>query len=318
MTNYLNPQPTRLETSTKSPISHVPLNVRFTVDELTDTHTQSASFPQGRGQDPTFESNESPIPSVQLAGPSPPITNPTFMRDPTPDQQNPNMGNMRQVYYAEILPDAYYLWKNFRNSSQREAACCIRAGYLRYLARAGRFPAWASGMMPPPGLVTTVDASLKIVSNHRIQASSSLNLVASFLEDEANAHRTNVDTYSEGILRQYAQYVPPPGSSLNYSYQTELELAGKLVERDNHELNKKLNLESDELKLTPESVLWTKIPNSLRPKSEIQTPISNALVTAENAQYSDVVQINTNRPPNGMNPFSSLTMAEQSRSTQNN
>ena len=54
-------------------------------------------------------------------------------------------------------------------------------------------------MMPPPGLVTTVDASLKIVSHRRTQAISSLNLVASILEDKAIAHKTNADTYRDGL-----------------------------------------------------------------------------------------------------------------------
>ena len=226
----------------------------------------------------------------------------------------PPTGTVKQVYYAEILPDAFDLWKNYRNASQREAACRIRAGYLRHLARTGRFPSWAAGMMPPPGLVTTVDASLKIVAHRKLQAVSSLNLVASILEDKAFAHRTNVDTYKEGLRRQYAQYTPPPGSTISYNYQVALELAGRLVEWESHELNKKLNQESDELKQSPEAILWSGIPNSLRPKNLSNPPTrQNNLPNVNDALYSDVVQLNVNRQPGDLNQVSPLTIAEQAR-----
>ena len=90
------------------------------------------------------------------------------------------------------------------------------------------------------------------------------------------------------------------------------------MDRDNHDLNKKLNQESDELKAAPEIVLWSGIPNSLRPKTQIHQAAGNALSTAENALYSDVIQINTNRHPNSVNPVSPLTIADQTRSANNN
>ena len=310
-----------LITSQKS--TYEPIRINFSIDERTDTHERSAFVPQATRTEPalTFMSSDHTdqrprpldMPNTTFSHSVTPVAQPTFynMLD---DQSTQPPG--RQVFYAEILPDAFDLWKNFRNASQREAACRIRAGYLRHLARAGRFPPWAAGMMPPPGLVTTIDASIKIVSHRKLQAISSLNLVASILEDKASAHKTNVETYREGLKRQYSQYTTPPGSTITYSYQVAVELAGKLVDRQNLDLNKKLNQESDELKAAPDAALWTGIPNSFRPHPNIAS-VPQAMNTADNALYSDIVQVNTTRRPTDVNPVSPLTIMDQARSSAN-
>ena len=105
---------------------------------------------------------------------------------------------------------------------------------------------------------------------------------------------------------------------INYSYQTALEVAQKLVDRESAELNKKLNEEASELKKAPDASLWTGIPSNLRPKPVGTPPFSNAINTAPNALYSDMIQLNTYQNSGDLNHVSPLTTLDQSRSAQQN
>ena len=79
------------------------------MDEHTDTHTRSASFPQAARPTPAFVANEPPtlLPSeTHQTFSETPVTTHSFSRDPTLDPPASNASNLKQVYYAEILPDA--------------------------------------------------------------------------------------------------------------------------------------------------------------------------------------------------------------------
>ena len=259
------------------PMGVSPLTVTFSVNEETDNHTRSAFIPQVvRETTPSFiatdptegtptQNNAAPVNIYETLNHPLPTT--TILGQSTQPENQANA--QKQSYFAEILPDALEVWKSYRNASQREGACRIKAGYMRYLARSGRFPAWTSTMMPPPGMVSTMDASLRVVAHRRQQATSSLNLMASILEDKAINHKTNVDLYREGLRQRYSDYTPYPGSTIDYNYQTALNVAKSLVDRDHADLNKKLNAEAAVLKANPENALWAGIEYKFRPRNLI-------------------------------------------------
>ena len=303
--------PTQSLNNTENPPKRPPpLTVTFTVDENTDTHARATFVPQvPMDQTPSFIANDQPVGTLgsQVHEPRP-MHNPTYNATPTPaatilPEQQP--GNLKQSYYAEILPDALEVWKSYRNASQREGSCRIRAGYMRYLARSGRFPTWTSTMMPPAGMITTMDASLRIVSHRRQQSISTLNLMASILEDKAINHKTSVDLYKEGLKQRYLDYTPYPGSTIDYNYQIALDVAKNLVDRDYAELNQKLNADAAILKQNPENALWTGIEHKFRPRSQT--------VGHPETQYQNATQ-NQQQPTtirgNNLTPVSPLMNAE--------
>ena len=134
------------------------------------------------------------------------------------------------------------------------------------MARARRFPRWVMGLTPPAGMVTTTDTSIKLVNFRRQQAISGLNLIASLLDNKSSAHLTNANTYKAGMRQHYEQHTTPANAPVVYRYQTALDLAQKLLERDSAELNNKLLKESKLLKLAPERALWVGIPTELQPR----------------------------------------------------
>ena len=294
-----------------------PLTVKFTVNEETDVHTRSSFIPQVQTADHAiFVSNDPPEgnrittqahPFTSANQNQPHLVTNNLAHNLTPDIQH---GNLKQGYFAEILPDALEVWKSYRNANQREGACRIRAGYMRYLARAGRFPSWTSTMMPPPGMITTMDASLRIVAHRRQQAISSLNLMASILEDKAINHKTSVDLYKEGLKQRYLDYVPYPGSTIDYNYQVALDVAKSLADRDHAELNQKLNADAAILKLSPEAILWSGIEYKFRPRQLAQ---QNDPAMQPIPQNQPVPQPNIQRG-NNMTPVSPLTNMDYTNS----
>ena len=123
ITSYMTNNP--VDNNTNNLRGHIiePLTVKFSIDPNTNTHARSASYPQQPARDTEPMYVETPENNAILGpangNPRPhdynPLLNATFGETPpTPPGQN----NVRQVYFAEILPDALDLWKNFRNASQ--------------------------------------------------------------------------------------------------------------------------------------------------------------------------------------------------------
>ena len=311
-----NDPPTSNPTSTNNPPNVVPpLAVTFTVNEETDSHVRSTFIPQvAHDAIPSFVAND-PDGMVNHPNPGPlnatgynPAHRPILIPGPIRTLDNLTL-NQRQSYFAEILPDALEVWKSFRNASQREGACRIRAGFMRYLARSGRFPNWTATMMPPPGMVTTMDASLRVVALRRQQATSSLNLMASILEDKAINHKTSVDLYREGLKKRYMDYTPYPGSTIDYNYQTALDVAKSIVDRNHADLNKKLNEEAATLKLDPEGTLWAGIEHKFRPR-QINAGQPEAIPYTQPPHTNQQTQQNSARG-NNLADMSPLTNVDQ-------
>ena len=300
----------------KTPTDIPPLAVTFTVNEETNNHIRSTFIPQiTRETMPSFISNDpdatNTVGATNTQTHSDTITLPHSPAINTGQPRTPDIqvGNAKQSYYAEILPDALEVWKSFRNASQRVGACRIRAGYMRYLARSGRFPAWTSTMMPPPGMITTMDASLRLVAHRRQQAVSSLNLMASILEDKAINHKSSVDLYKEGLKQQYSDYTPYPGSTIDYNYQTALDVSKSLVDRDHADLNKKLNEDSAILKQGPDNALWSGIEHKFRPRHLSMTQPDNTIPSHIQPQNQPLANHNT-VSGNNLTPVSPLMNIE--------
>ena len=131
------------------------------------------------------------------------------------------------------------------------------------MAKKRRYPHWAVGITPPPGVITTPIGAIKLVNVRRQLATTGMHTIALILDDRASDHSTTADSL-QGLKRHYDQR-PPNTDCPVYRFESAIDLSKKLVERASDSLNQMLYEESARLKACPDAALWVGIPISLVP-----------------------------------------------------
>ena len=192
------------------------------------------------------------------------------------------------------------------------------------MASKRRFPQWAVGITPPPGIVVTPIGAMKLITTRRQAATADMNTTASILDDRAADYSTTAESHLVGLKRHYEHQQPTDADHTLYDYPSAIELAKKLIERSSNDLTQRLEAEKARLKKCPEAALWTGIPIALVPanvravndstsapsgagnsaapaqsSNSARAPPSAALGRAPSAYYSDVIQL---PPPAGEQP----------------
>ena len=140
----------------------------------------------------------------------------------------------------------------------------IKAAFIQDMANKRRYPHWAVGLTPPPGVITTPIGAIQLVNVRRQIATTGMHTIASILDDLASDHSTTADSHLQGLKKHYAQQ-PPNTDGPVYRLDSVIDLSRRLVERASAGLNKRLFDESTRLKACPEAALWVGIPISLVP-----------------------------------------------------
>ena len=251
------------------------------------------------------------------------------------NQQNTNGPVTKQAYYTRILPQALDLWRAYRGAAQKAATCRIHAAFTRDMASKRRFPQWAVGITPPPGIVVTPIGAMKLITTRRQAATAGMNTTASILDDRAADYSTTAESHLVGLKRHYEHQQPTHADDTLYDYPSAIELAKKLVERSSDELTQRLEVEKARLKKCPEAgIPITLVPANVRAVNDntpssvkggnssapaqssnpARPPPSAALGKAPSAYYSDVIQLpppareQPNTLRDGLNHVSPLSM----------
>ena len=328
LTNNPATQKTPLITSNDkdSLISRLTENLTITVDSckvgISDRHNRLVSLQTNSATPRSVEMSEEPLPNNPQERPTPPTG--ILAGAQVLNRQNTNGPVAKQAYFTRILPQALDLWRAYRGAAQKASTCKIRAAFTRDMASKRRFPQWAVGITPPPGIVVTPIGAMKLITTRRQAATAGMNTVASILDDRAADYSTTAESHLVGLKRHYEHQQPSHLDDTPYDYPSAIELAKKLVERASNDLTQRLEAEKARLKKCPEAALWTGIPIALVPANvravndnasassgagNSTAPVqssnparpapSAALGRAPSAYYADVIQL---PPPTGEHP----------------
>ena len=204
--------------------------------------------------------------------------------DPPPPSHLKRPDVHQDSWNIKILPCAYGTWIAYRTSHQAALTCRIRAAFLRHMAGTGRFPSWTTGVIPPAWVITTRRACERLVSLRRQQAISTLDTVATILEEQSIEHKARTNALHVDLQKEYWGVLPVwTHAGSIYSLSAAIGLARRLVDIHCDCLNRGLRLESKALKADPEAALWLGIPLYLRGAS----PGFNEAVQVNEQQQSN-------------------------------
>ena len=257
---------------------------------ISDRVTRSISLQTTPSRDIPMDATEHPVPNVipaalaQIqptqpiglpAAPIPSLDRPLLTAQPSPvgilatanltaQPGSSNSNAQRQAYFTRMLPQVLDIWRSFRAASEKSASSRIKAAFIRDMANKRRYPHWAVGFTPPPGVITTPIGAINLVNVRRQIATTGMHIIASILNDRAADHSTTAESHLQGLKKHYDQQ-PPSTDGPIYRFNSMIDLSKRLVERASSILNRKLFEESSRLKACPETALWVGIPISLVP-----------------------------------------------------
>ena len=163
----------------------------------------------------------------------------------------------KQAYFTHLLPDGLTKWRAYRATAQQAATCFQQASFIRYMAKAGRYPRWTTGV------VTTQMGAIKLVNFRKQYVIPSKNLVASILDDRHASLDVEAKKLFDELKALYTQQNTVLEPHQQYSFKSAVELATKLIECAAANLDAKLRAESDLIKKCPEAALLVGIPTNL-------------------------------------------------------